>query len=112
MKKVKYVIIIFFSILLLLFIFARLTKAETTMIGGEEISLENPWRKTTEDENYKFDHLTDECDELYIKDVGNGEFILACLKKNKSWDFYWAMPKMNELLPLADEIKEDITPPK
>jgi hypothetical protein len=111
MKIARYLIITFSSILLLLFIITRLTKPETVMISGEEVSLENPWRKTTESENYKFDRLTDECEKLYMKDIGSGDLILACLKKNKSWDFYWATPKKNELVPLAEEIKEEITPP-
>jgi hypothetical protein len=109
MKIARYLIITFSSILLLLFIITRLTKPETVMISGEEVSLENPWRKTTESENYKFDRLTDECEKLYMKDIGSGDLILACLKKNKSWDFYWATPKKNERGNYSSELKKNYT---
>jgi hypothetical protein len=86
------------------------------MIAGEEVSLEKPWRKPTENESLKFNRFItsfkfENCETLYVKKIDNDTFILACLKKDKKWDFYWATPKQNDLMGLADEIKEEITPP-
>ncbi len=115
MKIIKYIIISVFSILVLLFIYGEIFLPKTIMIIGEEISLENPWRKQNENESFK--NLIErfnfaDCENLFVKDVENGNFILACLKKDKKWDFYWATPKINDLMELSDEIKEEIKPPQ
>lgn len=117
MKIIKYIIISIFSILVLLFIYGEIFLPKTIMIAGEEVSMENPWRKPTKNENRTFEQLITsfnfaECENLYVKDVENGNYILACLKNDKKWDFYWATPKINDLMRLSDEIKEEITEPE
>ena len=87
------------------------------MIAGAEVSVEKPWRKPTESENIIFSRQIAgfkfaECETLYVKEIDSETFILACFKKNKKWDFYWATPKYNDLMLLSEEIKEELTPPK
>lgn len=117
MKILKYLIISFISIIILIFIYGKLFLAKTIMIAGEEVSVEKPWRKPTENENETFKRLIisfnfAECTNLYLKEIDNENFILACLKKDKKWDFYWATPKRNDLMGLSEEIKAEITPPE
>ena len=117
MKIIKYFIISILSILVVLLIIVELFAPKTIMIAGENISFEKPWKKPTEVENKIFKSLITsfnfaDCENLYVKDVENGNYILACLKKDKKWDFYWATPKNNDLMGLSDEIKAEIRPPE
>ena len=117
MKILKYLIISFISIIFILFIYVEFFLPKTIMIAGEEVSVEKPWRKPKENENETFKRLIisfnfSECTNLYIKQVDNENFILACLKEDKKWDYYWATPKRNDLMRLSEEIKEEITPPE
>jgi hypothetical protein len=117
MKILKYLIISLITIIILTFIYGKLFFSKTVMIAGEEVSVEKPWRKPTENESETFKRLITsfnfaECTNLYLKEVDNENFILACLKEDKKWDFYWATPKRNDLMRLSKEVKAEITPPK
>ncbi|MCG9793269.1 hypothetical protein [Flavobacterium algicola] len=117
MKIIKYLIISILSILVVFFIIVELFAPKTIMIACENVSIEKPWKKPTEVETKTFKNLITsfniaDCENFYVKDVENGNYILACSKEDKKWDFYWATPKRNDLMGLSDEIKAEITPPE
>lgn len=115
MKIFKYIIILIGS-LLLISVCNKVTKPETVMISGEEVALENPWRKPTETENLIFSKLVfskefDKCEDLFMKEIYKDTYIAACQKGNKKWNFYYIIPKDNHIIGLSSEIEEDITAP-
>ncbi|GAA3727265.1 MULTISPECIES: hypothetical protein [Flavobacterium] len=115
MKFFKYILIVVF-VLFLTKVCNRLIEPETVMIAGEEVSLENPWRKPTEAENLIFSKLVfskelDKCEDLFLKEIYKNTYIAACKKANKKWNFYYVMPYENDITGLSSEVEDDITPP-
>lgn len=117
MKKNKIIFISFFIIVILIISYLKLNNSNKIMVAGEEISLEKPWKEPTEKEIIVFKSLLsiykfENCESLFLKEIDDKNYIVACLQKDKNWNFYWATPSQNNLMTLSDEIKSELTPPK
>jgi hypothetical protein len=120
MKIPNYIAIVLIMLFLALFAYVEL-KPKTVNIAGEEVSLENKWEKPAGAAGYYINRLIDNsnfgsCQDLFRKDIGGKNFILACLKSDKKWKFYYLdlnndQLGNNQLNPLSEEIEEQITPP-
>ena len=119
MKKLKYFFLAFLLTIISLIAYRKLTKPESIMMVGTEISLEKPWEEFNETDESKIGKLIrtyhfDEGERRFKKDIGEGEFIIACLKKDKSWKYYsyYRGTETSEIMMLSKEIEKEITPPK
>jgi hypothetical protein len=118
MKKMKSFLLIILLIIVGLFAYRKLTKPETITMVGTEVSLEKPWKKFSEADESKIGNLIrgyhfEEGESRFKKDVGGGEFIIACLKKDKTWKYYSYYPgtETYEMMMISEEIEKEITPP-
>jgi len=118
MKKMKYFILVFLLIILSLFVYRKLTKPETLNIAGIELSLEKPWEKFNDSDESKIGNLIrayhfDEGEKRFKKLIGGDSFLIACLKKDKSWNFYYYYygPGTYTILGFTEEAEKEITPP-
>ncbi|WP_121313978.1 hypothetical protein [Flavobacterium sp. 102] len=118
MKKLKYFFLIFLLIIISLFTYSKLTKPETIMMVGTEVSMEKPWVKFNEADESKIGNLIrayhfEEGERRYKKDIGGGDFIIACLTKNKSWKYYsyYRGVEDYQMMMMSEEIEKEITPP-
>ena len=119
MKKLKYFGLVFLIIIIGLLIYLKLTKPETIMMVGTEVSLEKPWVKFNEADESNIGNLIrayhfDEGERRFKKNIGGGDFIIACLKKDKSWKYYsyYRGTETYEMMMMSEEIEKEITPPK
>ena len=118
MKKLKYIFLIFLLIIVILVTYSKLTKPETIMMVGTEVSLEKPWVEFNDADESIIGNLIrsyhfEEGQRRFKKDIGNDEFIIACLKKDKSWcyyDYYHGV-KTYEIMMISEEMGKEITPP-
>ena len=118
MKKLKYFGLVFLVIIIGLFIFLKLTKPETIMMVGTEVSLEKPWVKFNETDESNIGNLIrayhfEEGEIRFKKNIGADDFIIACLKKDKKWSYYsyYCGTETYEMMLISEEIEKEITPP-
>ena len=118
MKKSKYFLVVILLIILSLFVYRKLTKSETIMMAGTEVSLEKPWEEFNEADESKIGNLIrayhfEEGVRKFKKDIGGGELIIACLKKDKTWNYYSYYPGIEtyEMMGISEEVGREITPP-
>jgi hypothetical protein len=118
MKKAKYFLLIFLVIIVGVFIYVKVTKPKTIMMAGTEISLEKPWVKFNEADESNIGNLIrayhfEEGEIRFKKNIGDDDFIIACLKKDKSWSYYsyYKGIEAYEMMLISDEIGKEITPP-
>jgi hypothetical protein len=118
MKKLKYFGLVFLVIIIGLFIFLKLTKPETIMMVGTEVSLEKPWVKFNETDESNIGNLIrayhfEEGKIRFKKNIGADDFIIACLKKDKKWNYYYYYrgTETYEMMLISEEIEKEITPP-
>ncbi len=119
MKKTKYFFLAFLLLIVSLIVYRKLTKPESIMMVGTEISLEKPWKEFNETDESKIGNLIrayhfDEGERRFKKNIGGGDFIIACLKKDKSWKYYsyYRGTETYEMMMMSEEIEKEITPPK
>lgn len=115
MKKRTYSIL-FIALVILAVIIVKLRAPKTVMIAGEEIALEKPWEKVKEQEQATVNSAllrgnAKDCNEVFIKEIDLGASIIACIKKDKSYEYYFYFPSTNDVMLLSDEVKRDIDPP-
>jgi hypothetical protein len=118
MKKLKYFGLLFLIIIISLLSYLRLTQPETIMMVGTEVSLEKPWIKFNEADESNIRNLISayhfEAGEIrFKKNIDEDEFIIACLKKDKKWNYYYYYrgTETYEMMLISEEIKKEITPP-
>jgi hypothetical protein len=118
MKKLKYFLLLFLLIIVGLFVYLKLTKPETIMMVGTEVSLEKPWVKFNEADDSKIGNLIrayhfEEGEETFKKNIGEDEFIIACLKKDKNWNYYYYYHGLEtpEMMMISEEMGKEISPP-
>jgi hypothetical protein len=118
MKKLKYLLLVFLLIVVSLFAYKKLTKPETIMMVVTEVSLEQPWIEFNESDDSKIGNLIrayhfEQGKRRFKKDIGGNELIIACLIKDKTWDFYWYYPgkETSEMMMISEEMEKEITPP-
>lgn len=118
MNKSKYIFLVILLIFISFFTYRKLTKPETIMMGGTEFSLGKPWEKFNEADESKIGNLIraynfEEGEKRFKKEIGGGEFIIACLQKDKTWNFYsyYLGTETYEMMLISKEVEKDITPP-
>lgn len=115
MKKRTY--LIFFIVFVIIgVLIIKLRAPKTVMIAGETISLEKPWEKVKENKQAAINTAllrgnVKDCNEVFIKEIDPGASIIACIKKDKRYEYYFYFPATNDVMLLGDEIKGDIDPP-
>lgn len=115
MKKRTYSILII-ACAIIAVIIIKLRTPKTIMIAGEAISLEKPWEKVKENKQTTINSALNrgnvkDCNEVFIKEIDSGASIIACIKQNKSYEYYFYFPATNDIMLLSDEVKGDIDPP-
>ena len=118
MKKLKYFFLIFLLIIISLFTYLKLTKPETIMMLGTEVSMEKPWVEFNEADESNIGNLIrayhfEEGERRFKKETGKDEFMIACLRKDKSWKYYsyYRGVETYEIMMVSEEIEKEITPP-
>jgi hypothetical protein len=117
MRRIKHHFLIFTIFFVAICSCKNMYKSESIMMAGSEISLTNPWVEFDEVDNSNIGNLIrgykfDEGKQLFKKRISESEIIIACLKTDNSWDFYYTNLKTREMMALDEEIKQEIDPPK
>jgi hypothetical protein len=118
MKKLKYFGLVFLIVIIGLLIYLKLTKPETIMMVGTKVSLEKPWVKFNQADESNIGNLIrvyhfEEGEIRFKKNIGADEFIIACVKKDKKWNYYsyYRGTETYEMMLISEEIEKEITPP-
>ena len=118
MKKLKYFGLVFLLIIIGLFIYLKLTKPETINIVGTEVSLKKPWVEFNDADESNIGSLIrayhfEEGEKRFKKNISDKEFIIACLKKDKNWNYYYyyRFSETPEMMMISEEMGKEITPP-
>ncbi|MBW4362781.1 hypothetical protein [Flavobacterium taihuense] len=118
MKILKYFLLVFLLIFVGLFAYMKLTKPETIMIVGTEVSLEKPWVEFNEGDDSNIGNLIrayhfEEGEKNFKKNIGKNELIIACLQEDKKWKYYYYYQgtESPEMMGISKEMANEITPP-
>jgi hypothetical protein len=118
MKTFKYFSLVILLILVGFFAYIKLTKPETIMILGTEVSLEKQWIEFDDGDNSNIGSLIkayhfEEGKKNFKKKISENELIIACLKEDGNWKYYYYYrgQESYEMMLISEEMAKEITSP-
>jgi len=52
------------------------------------------------------------CGEYYVKEVTNGEYVVACTSDGENWTYYIVWPNIDKIYRTNEEMESKLTPPR
>lgn len=113
MKTLFKVIFIFIA---LFFVIGYFSDDEGSTMIDDKRTYELSWREPYGDELGKISRLMvqkniSNCGEYHLKEIENGEYIIACTSDGENWNYYVAWPNIGEFYRANDEMVSKLSPP-
>jgi len=109
-----YIILAFFALYILSLIFPSNSSGSTVI--NDSRTFEQSWRSPSNDELVSISRLMVQknikgCGEYHIKEIENGEFVIACSANGENWVYYVAWPNIGEIYLASLEMERKLKPP-
>ena len=91
--------------------------SENSNIIEDERTYSKSWRTPIKDEFLKIGKLMlangiKGCGEYHVKEVTEGEYVIACTRDGEKWNYYVAWPNNNKIYRTNEEMESKLTPPR
>ncbi|MDO6518142.1 hypothetical protein [Zobellia uliginosa] len=109
-------ILIIIGLIIAIIVLGNLNNDNSNVIEDER-TYNTPWREPIGDEFLKIGKLMvangiKGCGEYHVKEVTNGEYVVACTPDGKNWTYYVAWPNTDKIYRTNEEMESKLTPPR
>ncbi len=113
MKKIELIII---GIIVVIIAIGTLDTKNSNVIEDDR-TYSTPWRKPSNNEFAKIGRIMianriKVCGEYYVKEVVNGEYVIACTSDGKNWTYFVAWIYTEKIYLANTEMEMKLTPPR
>ncbi|OUL63696.1 hypothetical protein [Flavobacterium sp. AJR] len=112
MKKLLWIILIVIGFF---WILGKYSEESNTAINDRR-TYETNWREPTNKELLTISKLMIKnnikgCGEYHVKEIENGEYLIACTRDGKNWTYYIAWPNIDKIYLTSLEMEQKLKPP-
>ena len=89
---------------------------ENNSVITDKRTYESSWRQATNKELFTISKLMVKnsitgCGEYHIKEIENGEYVIACTRDGKNWKYYVAWPNIDKIYLASLDMERKLKPP-
>ena len=109
-------LLIIFGLIIAIMVVGNLNNESSNVIEDERTYVK-PWRAPIGDELLKIGKLMvanriKGCGEYHVKEVTDGEYVVACTRDGKNWTYYVVWPNIDKIYRTNEEMESKLTPPR